>query len=81
MGQGTANCLAFIQLASIRLWLRVNESDALKSERAGGFSMAGEILQRRDGLERAVERDAFFVDQGGVAEPAHPVGAVGARGQ
>ena len=41
--------------------------------------MSERPLQRRDGLERAVERDAFFVEQGGIAQPPHPLGAVGAR--
>ena len=31
----TANCLAFIQLASIRLWRRVNEPHPRQSDRAG----------------------------------------------
>src|ERR1700733_14421139 len=34
------------------------------------------LLQRRNRLQRAIERDAVLVEQSRVAQPPHPIGAV-----
>jgi len=47
-----ANYLAFIKLASIRIWLRANESTPSKSENRIGLRRAAAIQARRPELRR-----------------------------
>jgi hypothetical protein len=49
-----ANYLAFVQLASIRLWLRVNESTSSHVE--SKFAALGEALSRTQWREAGAER-------------------------
>lgn len=54
-----ANYLAFVQLASIRLWLRVNESTPLMDTCRGVRSCVAAVPGRhRDGVERRKRNEA-----------------------
>ena len=61
-----ANCLAFIKLASIRLWLRVDESTSQDAWVL--LAGAGLFPGRQDSLEHLVAGNALFEgDQGAAA--------------